>query len=192
MTRRILPPEVRFWAKVDKSGDCWLWTARLSHNGYGRFVNQAAHRTAYEMLVGPIPEGMQLDHLCRVRRCVNPSHLEPVTPRENLMRSENQVAKHAAKTHCPHGHPYSGRNLYISPRGHRVCRACSHAGDLARREIEKEKRRGARAAMPPQTHCKRGHLLEWRNGRSHCKPCRNLTQRQRRQARLRREREATQ
>lgn len=87
--------EERFWAKVDRSGDCWRWTGALARGGYGfavvgsrddpqRYRN--AHRFAYELSVGPIPEGLELDHLCRNRRCVNPAHLEPVTHSENMRR----------------------------------------------------------------------------------------------------------
>lgn len=83
--------EARFWAKVDKTETCWLWTAAIRRrSGYGVFSHQArtmlAHRFAYELLVGPIPDGLVIDHLCRVRHCVNPDHLEPVTQRENLRR----------------------------------------------------------------------------------------------------------
>ena len=82
-------PEGRFWAKVDRSGSCWLWLAATSH-GYGTFQSNGklvrAHRYAYELLVGPIPGGLVIDHLCRTTACVNPEHLEPVTQRENLLR----------------------------------------------------------------------------------------------------------
>ena len=90
---RSTDPDERFWSKVDRNGrgGCWLWTASLNRYGYPNFgaVNgrpMAGHRYAYERLVGPIPAGLQLDHLCRVRRCVNPAHLEPVTPKENTRR----------------------------------------------------------------------------------------------------------
>lgn len=80
----------RFWAKVNKTGDCWLWTGWRT-NGYGRFTtngkNWRAHRFAFEEMRGPIPEGLQLDHLCRVRHCVNPDHLEPVTRQQNMLRA---------------------------------------------------------------------------------------------------------
>jgi hypothetical protein len=123
----------RFWNKVDATGPCWLWTACTSGNGYGGFQLdgrlQAAHRVAYELLVGPIPEGMQLDHLCRVLICVNPDHLEVVTCRENLMRSPIAPASvNSRRVRCVHGHELSGANLRMS-NGKRQCRACerSHA-----------------------------------------------------------------
>ncbi len=84
-----------------------------------------AHRVSYELFVDAIPDGLTLDHLCRVRHCVNPSHLEPVTMRENLMRGDTAAAKNAAKESCPQGHPYSGDNLRITPKGYRVCRTCT-------------------------------------------------------------------
>jgi HNH endonuclease len=103
-------------------------------NGYGMItvggVRWAAHRYSYTQLVGPIPEGLDLDHLCRNRPCCNPAHLEPVTRSENLKRGNVGVwAKehNGKKTHCPSGHEYSGDNLYIHPRGSRCCRACTNA-----------------------------------------------------------------
>ena len=86
-----------------------------------------AHRVSYEMAKGKIPDGLQLDHLCRMTLCVNPSHLEPVTPKENIRRGETaEVARltQLSKTHCPQGHPYSGENLYLKPNGRRECRQC--------------------------------------------------------------------
>lgn len=102
----------RFWSKVNKTETCWLWTGALGRNGYGQFFwdgqARAAHRLAYEDLVGPIPKGLQLDHLCRVRHCVNPAHLEPVTARENMLRGESLQAHNAKKELCPKcGGPYS-------------------------------------------------------------------------------------
>lgn len=115
--------EERFWSKVEKTETCWLWTASLC-DGYGQFSVSAglprrAHRVAYELLVGPIPEGLTLDHLCRVRNCVRPDHLEPVTQAENTRRAS------LGKTHCRQGHPYDEANTYIRPsRGERECRIC--------------------------------------------------------------------
>ena len=125
-------PRERFWEKVEVRGtdDCWLWTAYTMVNGYGLFglskgQTTLAHRFAYQDRVGPIPEGLQIDHLCRVRHCVNPAHLEPVTQLENVRRG-NGGANQTSKTHCPNGHPYSDENTYsppCRPTG-RYCRAC--------------------------------------------------------------------
>jgi len=121
--------EDRFWQKVDKGGDngCWNWTAALTSSGYGKFmiqrVSSVAHRLSYTWLVGEIPEGLDLDHLCRNRRCVNPIHLEPVTRRENLLRGKTIPAEHAEKTHCPEGHEYNSENTYLK-NGARHCRKC--------------------------------------------------------------------
>lgn len=113
----------RFWARVDKRSEqpCWRWTASLSSDGYGRAqfdgVKTLAHRFAYGLLVGPIPEGLVIDHLCRNRACVNPAHMEPVTAVENNRRGR------LAKTHCLRGHPLSGPNL-VMYSGARCCRVC--------------------------------------------------------------------
>lgn len=117
-------------------GSCWTWTGGTTR-GYGRIRIGAGrfyvHRVAYEALVGPIPEGMQLDHLCRNRSCVNPEHLEPVTCRTNLMRGDTKAAHYAARAECPHGHAYDKANTYLRPGGGRACRAC-------RREYERRRR----------------------------------------------------
>ncbi len=121
----------RFWKCTDRSGTCWLWSKSLDRYGYGEIKisgrRHLAHRFTYELLVGPIPRGMVLDHLCRIRRCVNPDHLEPVTNRENLLRGEGFAAKNTAKSHCPQGHPYDETNTIIRPCGSRRCRACHNA-----------------------------------------------------------------
>lgn len=158
----------RFWAKVDRHGPlperrpdlgpCWQWTAAKFSNGYGLFnvssvrgreVRALAHRVAYLLLVGPIPQGLEPDHLCRNRPCVKsiadergPAHLELVTRRENLLRGDTIPARHAAKTHCPKGHPYDEANTYRGSRGERRCRACT----LARNADYLDQHRAERAA----------------------------------------------
>jgi len=127
MSKRTV--EERFWSKVDRRGDdeCWEWTASMYPTGYGHFsiMGQGirAHRFSYELLVGPIPEGMVIDHLCRTPLCVNPAHLEPVTQRENVLRGVGLPAENARKTHCKHGHELAGANLSLFG-GKRRCLAC--------------------------------------------------------------------
>lgn len=135
------PVDERFWAKVNRDGPvhptlgtaCWLWTAYIRPNGYGAFMPvehecRYAHRFAFALVKGEIPPGLQLDHLCRVRHCVNPAHLEAVTLQENLLRSPLTLQSiHLSRTHCPQGHPYSGDNLYTDRNGGRACRTCRKA-----------------------------------------------------------------
>ena len=125
-------PTDRFWEKVDRTAGadgCWPWLGSLTPDGYGQFwagaIKGRAHRYSYSLVNGPIPEGLQTDHLCRNRACVNPAHLEAVTPRENTMRSEGPAAINARKTECPKGHPLSGDNLVVNATtGYRRCRTC--------------------------------------------------------------------
>lgn len=120
----------RFWSRVDRTPGCWLWTSTLD-NGYGsinlkidgRQRNRMAHRLAYEEIIGPIPEGLELDHLCRVPRCVNPAHLEPVTHVENTMRGFSPLAVKARQTHCHRGHEFTAANTYRAGSS-RKCREC--------------------------------------------------------------------
>lgn len=137
------PAPDRFWVKVDKSGKCWLWTGARSKAGYGQFrpvcsgKSHATHRYAYELLVGPIPDGLTLDHLCHNadnscrggsdcphRACVWPDHLEPATRGENVLRGVGLPAQNARKTHCVRGHPFNLANTYRAANGYRMCRAC--------------------------------------------------------------------
>lgn len=117
--------EDRFWSKVEKTAGCWRWKASLDGKGYGKFhydgKHRRAHRVAYELLVGEIPEGLALDHLCSNPVCVNPDHLEPVTHAENARRGRNAQRD---KTHCAHGHEYSPENTQTAPDGRRSCRTC--------------------------------------------------------------------
>lgn len=129
-----------FADKVDFTDSCWLWTGAKNPNGYGVFRGvdrtHIAHRWAYETFVEPCP-GLDVDHLCRVRNCVNPDHLEAVTRQENLLRGVGLAAQNAAKTHCPQGHLLSGDNLCGGTPG-RKCKICKN-------KVERERRRRLRA-----------------------------------------------
>lgn len=121
--------EERFWAKIDAQGDCWEWAGYRNPDGYGRFnpsrrATVNAHRYAYELLVGPIPDGLVADHLCRNRGCVNPDHLELVTNRRNVLRGYGSSAMYARQMECVNGHAYSLANTYFTDAGSRVCREC--------------------------------------------------------------------
>ena len=126
--RRVRPCADRFWEKVERTEGCWIWKASLNTYGYGQFFHDGsprkAHRLSYEWANGPIPAGLEIDHLCRTRACVNPDHLEPVTHRENLLRGDTFQARNANATHCPRGHAYDYANTKVGPTGGRRCRAC--------------------------------------------------------------------
>ena len=143
----------RFLAKIvtPSVDECWIWQACTGTNGYGLFRVDGrmfkAHRFAYELFVGPIPDGLELDHLCRVRTCVNPEHLDPVTHAENVRRGESgkvNGARQRAKTHCPQGHPYAGENLYVNSDGKRRCRTCNR--DRGRKRAQRARDRAQAAA----------------------------------------------
>jgi len=142
VTRSILD---RFWEKVmpEPNSGCWLWIGALSQNGYGSFsklaIVYAAHRVSYELFRGNIPEGLHLDHLCRVRCCVNPDHLEPVTRAVNTRRGATVFDNYKRKiTHCKRGHQLSGdgANVQVKNSGgsyRRACRICSNEMQRLRR-----------------------------------------------------------
>ena len=136
MPVKARPWRERFWPKVHKTESCWLWTG-CTVEGYGRFNLNGeavpAHLMAYRELVGPIPAGLQIDHLCRNRGCVNPEHMEPVTSRVNVLRGEAFSAIKFRQTHCIHGHAFSPANTRINGTRRR-CRACSNARRKAYRQ----------------------------------------------------------
>jgi hypothetical protein len=121
----------RLWGRTRVNGpdQCWEWQGYINPSGYGyigvHHRPRYTHRVAYELVVGPIPDGLVIDHLCRVRHCVNPSHMEPVTNRENLMRGESSSAIAARRDHCAKGHPYDERT-WVSKQGKRHCRTCTN------------------------------------------------------------------
>lgn len=131
--------EERFWAKVEKTDTCWLWTGTLGFGLYGRFNltgggTVAAHRQSYEWAKGPIPDGLELDHLCRVRNCVNPDHLEAVTHAENMRRARAATAK----DYCYRGHEFTPENTLIDRDGWRRCRECRGIRQRAWRARQKD------------------------------------------------------
>lgn len=166
-TRR--PPEERFFAMVDANGVCWEWTGHRSRLGYGQFKPErgrcvSAHRYAWEMLIGPVPEGLELDHLCRNRGCVNPDHMEATTHSMNMRRSTHPIVLKRYQTHCKRGHELSGANVgHVKGGTQRYCRQC---------------RKGYRKPPPsrrrfPEGFCRKGHPLKTSatNGRRWCLVC---------------------
>ena len=136
----------RFWAKVNKEGPipenrpdlgpCWDWLGAtiIGYGVFGRGPQKLVHRLSYEIFVGPIPYGLQIDHLCRNRSCLNPDHLEAVTGTENQYRSMSPTGLNARKTHCKRGHPFDERNTRIGKDGSRNCRTCARAAVQRSRE----------------------------------------------------------
>jgi len=187
---KTLDPIIRFNTRWKLSTEhfyneepCWEWAAPLTHKGYGELsVNGKqvlVHRWSYEYHREPIPTNLQIDHLCRVRHCVNPAHLEVVTSQENTRRGLDAITranriKRKPKTHCIQGHPFNEENTLINSRGWRACRLCD-------RNWRRRKRAGVLAQ--PKTHCRNGHLLndiriETRyNGRiiRVCRECKRVT-----------------
>lgn len=184
MTRRNLPDTTpaSFWRRVVKGPGCWAWLGAQQPRGYGNAriggVGTTAHRVAYILTVGAIPDGYQVDHLCRNPNCVNPDHLEAVTPRENVLRGTAPTAQNARKTHCVNGHPFGPT---------RRCVECRRVRQIAARAA-------ARAVTPPLARgsfqrakkaCPQGHAYDQENtyvnkaGSRMCREC----MRQRNQAR---------
>lgn len=138
----LVPLEEKFWAKVEKTETCWLWTAGKNGTGYGVIKHGAdhwtAHRLSYTWARGPIPDGLELDHLCRVRECVNPDHMEPVTHLENVRRGHAGL-RFRERNKCSKGHEYTPETTYRSLKdGSRVCRTCMRAAQIAWRLKQRE------------------------------------------------------
>lgn len=159
------PDMARFWSKIDRTSDagCWLWQASVRPDGYGQLWHRdaqrpiVAHRWAYLALVGPIPEGLELDHLCRNRTCVNPAHLEPVTTRENLRRGVGFGGTNARKTHCYRGHPLDGENVVMTWAGDHWTRTCI--------ECRRQRQREYFANNPEQREKRAQRARAWRQAR---------------------------
>lgn len=142
MTKHQLTPMIdRILARIQLiPTGCWEWTGAkaLGYGVIGRGRRNdgtvQVHRALWEWLCGPVPSGMQLDHLCRNRACCNPNHLEVVTQRENILRGDSTAAQHARKTHCIHGHLFDETNTYFDRRGRRTCRTCRRL-NMARYKI---------------------------------------------------------
>ncbi|MDE2102870.1 MAG: HNH endonuclease [Patescibacteria group bacterium] len=166
----------RFWEKVEKTENCWIWTGAHDPDGYGSFRGSAptslrirAHKWAFLQAGGVVPGGFQLDHLCRNRGCVRPDHLEAVTPQTNTLRGNSIQAKNARKTHCKNGHFLSQENTYITRSGGRSCRTCQNAASREYRRALVSKKVGGicllcgttftptprRHGEPPQRYCSR-------------------------------------
>ncbi|MFF8910548.1 HNH endonuclease signature motif containing protein [Streptomyces olivaceoviridis] len=164
---------------------CWRWNGSINRGGYGRvsvklsdgiWRPQSAHRAAYQIFIAPIPEGLELDHLCRIRHCCNPWHLEPVTKTVNVRRGLAPITSGQwlrERTQCPKGHPYDEENTRVSPSSRRHCRAC--ARDRARQN--RAKATTQRPPKAPRTHCSKGHEYTAENtrpaggGRRKCRAC---------------------
>lgn len=154
-----LDPATRFWSKVDKSGPtpaerpslgrCWSWTAATLPGGYGycwwKGSMRRAHRIAYELTIGPIEAGLELDHLCQNPNCINPAHLDPVNHRTNVLRGRSLFAEKARRTHCIRGHEFTTENTGLRA-GTRFCLAC-------RREYDRKRSPRRRAAARAARHC---------------------------------------
>lgn len=191
---------IREIARTSDPDACWDWPG-FCVDGYGKAGANIdarghrvwfAHRAAYTVLIGPVPAELELDHLCRNRRCMNPRHMEPVTPRENALRSLSPIAANASKTNCKHGHPFTPENTYVSTTRYgttvRACRACAIAWGKAQGVRRRQHQRGTRPT------CRHGHALTPENivpqhpERRRCLTChreRDARQHREKRARLR-------
>ncbi len=189
--RKTRPVMERIWEKtipIPECG-CYVFLGCLTEGGYGQIGRgpgggmELVHRVAYEILVGPIPEGLTIDHKCRVRSCWRTDHLEPVTHRVNVLRGISPFALNARKTHCSNGHPYDEGNTYVYRDGRkRVCKTCVSAQTKKRHRLKREK---AGKIVGITTACPRGHPYDFINtyiaksGSPVCRKCRRESDRQR-------------
>jgi len=139
---------------VNPETNCWEWTkSKFSSTGYGRISvrvkSRCAHVISYKLFIGEIPKGLELDHLCRVRHCVNPAHLEPVTRKENMIRGKNPASQNYHKTACIRGHAFSKENLIIDSKGYRQCRTCrlQNARKWYAAHLEQQRRRSRKTNL---------------------------------------------
>lgn len=159
MDRRPFPEtfEDRFWEKVASPrlpGECWIWTGATDGSGrYGAIYRDGglrrAHRVAYELMNGPIPPGLVIDHLCRVTLCVNAAHLEIVTQRTNIMRGTAPTAANAIKTHCKRGHEFTAANTRLTRDGGRACLTCDAEYHRPRSYARRVARKASAGILPP-------------------------------------------
>ncbi len=145
-----LTAEERFWMKVDRTADCWIWKACQTPHGYGQFSVAGrivmAHRFAYEVLVGPIPDGHVIDHLCRNRGCVNVAHMEVTDHRTNILRGTGYSARKAAQTTCKAGHVFDEHNTRLQKSKTHVSRICRECRRAYSRDWERLRRRRRKEA----------------------------------------------
>lgn len=128
---------MEFIEPITESG-CWIWAGTITPEGYGKKGRIYAHRYSYETFKEPIPNGLQIDHRCRVRCCVNPDHLQVVTSKKNTLLGISPTAQNARKTHCKYGHEFTEENTYPPPPGRgRRCKACCRAA-LRKARLEKK------------------------------------------------------
>ncbi len=151
---------------------CWLYTGSFYGNGYGRIYDEQkeklAHRIAYEVFVGPIPDGMVVDHMCRNKLCLNPKHLDAVTQGENAMRGIWEMSGTSRKDCCSRGHEYSGDNVRITPLGVRKCMICKRRNEKEYYDKNRDMVLGAKALRAREAYArKKGGDVQNRNNRKH-------------------------
>jgi hypothetical protein len=179
---QTLPAEYRERIYPETNSGCWLWVGSNAPQGYGQSRQKAAHRLVYERLIEPIPEDLELDHLCRTPICVNPLHLEPVTHQENMRRMGR--VRSAKITHCQRGHAFTPENTQTKVNGTRECRTCRRVNQ-ERALVRTRVLIAVGLKEPPRlkTHCPQGHSYSGDNlyldprGAQKCRECRRQSMR---------------